>query len=165
MGSFVRNSRLVLIAVFVLTLFTPAARANKPLTPEQVRDRIIHRGVTNWVHVLLKDGSEYRGKILKIDPDSFRMQRVYDRYSYAIYGPDTVDVNYADVLTLRAGATAGEKWMAAGLTAVTVGGMAALIAWGIHESNQMKDDYNNSCAQMFGGTCPNPAAVKFRFGH
>lgn len=164
MMSFLRNIRLLLLVLFSFLLAAPAAHANKQLTPEQVRDRIIHRGVSNRVHVLLKDGNEFYGKILSISPDHFRMQQKYDPYSFDIYGPQTTDVYYNEVLTLRAGMTAGEKWATAGMLAGVFGLAAFGIAWGIHESHQMRDDYNKTCAQMWNGVCPNPA-VRFSFGH
>jgi hypothetical protein len=90
--TFLRGTALLLI--FAL-LAPSAAFARKPLTPEQVHSRILKRGIGNWVIVEQLNGTQFAGRIITIDAQSFSLQLHND--------PHTTPVLYSDVALLQTG--------------------------------------------------------------
>lgn len=155
---------ICLFAVVVAVSMFPLTSHARTLTPDQVRAYVAKQGVGHGIAVLDKSGLELYGKILAIGPDRFSMQ--------VLYAPQATEVMYADVQDVRTGFsswTTGEK---AALYA-GIGGFVGFSVWAavhfIHVKDEHAAQYNQSCAAAFGGTCPNPAAVRsnglqFRFG-
>lgn len=163
MWSSIRSMRLVSAVLLAAMFFPLAAYARTPMTPDEVRDRVVKRGINNGIGVLEKNGLELYGKVLSIGSDRFVMQ--------VLYAPQVTEVMYADVADLRTGMTAGEKTFLFTSLGVAAGLAIYLTVHFVHTSNDMKNQYNQQCAQMFNGVCPNPAAagsgggMQFRFGH
>lgn len=84
-----------LVVLLVYALLTPllAQAAPRALTPEQVHARIQHIGVGNLVGLQLMNGSAYAGRIVRIDEQSFALER---------YGEEqATTLNYSDVIYLQ----------------------------------------------------------------
>ncbi|HKD75362.1 MAG TPA: hypothetical protein VKB76_07700, partial [Ktedonobacterales bacterium] len=81
--------------VLVFALMGPAAvnAAPNKTNPETIHDKIVKRGVGNWVCVEMSDGVALSGRVTQIDLQGFGLQ--VDRY-----GSVTM-VRYADVVRLR----------------------------------------------------------------
>jgi small nuclear ribonucleoprotein (snRNP)-like protein len=67
----------------------------KPLSPDQVHERILKLGQGNWVGVQLQNGIAFSGKIVSIDQKGFSVLK---------YGePDPTPVFYSEVYSLQTG--------------------------------------------------------------
>ena len=118
--TFSRSIAMVLVCA-LLALSAPVASA-KSLTPITVHQRILKRGIGNWVGVELLNGTAFAGRIVSFDDDSFGLQLHND--------PTVTSVRFADVVRLNTGVSSGAFWaiMIAG-----IGGVAAMAAIGLHE--------------------------------
>lgn len=160
-------STIRLICLFVLTCVVsmfPLTGHARTLTPDQVRTFVAKQGVGHGIAVLDKSGLELYGKILAIGPDRFSMQ--------VLYAPQATEVFYADVQDVRTGFSSWTRGEKAALYA-GIGGFVGFSVWTavhfIHTKDEHAAQFNQNCAAMFGGTCPNPAVVRsdglqFRFG-
>jgi len=86
------------VATFlVCALLAPsmAYAAPKPLTPEKAHARILKLGLGNWVGVRLQSGVAFSGKIVRIDEQSFSLQRYGDTAA--------TPVAYRDIFDLQTG--------------------------------------------------------------
>lgn len=93
----------------------------KPLTAEAVRQRLLKRGLGNWVAVQLVNGVAFEGRLVNVDENSFGLQLWGD--------PEVTPVAFSDVVYLQAGLTGGEKALLIGLplafAGAAIGGIVA----------------------------------------
>jgi len=123
--TFSRSIAMVLVCA-LLALSAPVASA-KSLTPITVHQRILKRGIGNWVGVELLNGTAFVGRIVSINEQSFGLQLHND--------PAITPVRYSDVINLHTGVSNGAFW---GILAAGIGGTVAfaLIAHHEFESNK-----------------------------
>jgi hypothetical protein len=97
----------------LLMLSAPVASA-RPLTAETVHARILKRGIGNWVGVELQNGTEFWGRIVSVDEQTFGLQLHND--------PAITPVQYSDVVGLHLGFSHGAFWVstAAGIASVVI---------------------------------------------
>ena len=122
--TFARCMAMLLVCAAIAPSATVAAA--KPLTPLTVHDRILKRGVGNWVGVELLNGTAFVGRIVSIDEQSFGLQLHND--------PRITPVRYSDVVNLHTGISHGAFW---GILAAGVGGSVALALVAHHEMSKM----------------------------
>jgi hypothetical protein len=104
-----------------------ASGSRNVLTPDSVHQRLLKRGLGNWVGVELQNGVAFSGRVISIDEDSFGMQ---------MYGDSEVTpVAYDDVVYLQQGPSMKAFWIFMG---AGIGSMAAISAVAIHEMNNNK---------------------------
>ena len=117
--------------LLVCTLVTASvpAYAGKPLTPEKVHERILKRGIGNWVGVELQNGTAFAGRIVSADEQSFGLQLHND--------PAITPIRYSDVVDMRTGISNGAFWgfMVAGIAGDAT--MAAIGFYEVHKHSQM----------------------------
>jgi hypothetical protein len=106
----------MLLVCALIAASAPIAEA-KPLTPEKVHEKLIKRGLGNWVGVELQNGTAFTGRIVSIDDQSFSLQLHND--------PQVTAVFYNDVVCLQTGISHGAFW------AITAGGMGAAVAFAL----------------------------------
>jgi hypothetical protein len=111
----------MLLVGALLTLSAPVASA-RPLTAETVHARIVKRGIGNWVGVELQNGTEFWGRIISVDEQTFGLQLHND--------PAITPVQYSDVVGLHMGISHGAFWA---ITAVGIGGVIAMAIVAHHE--------------------------------
>ena len=111
----------MLLVGTLLALSTPMAEA-KPLTPETVHARILKRGIGNWVGVELQNGTQFWGRIVSVDEQSFGMQLHND--------PAITPIQYRDVVGLHMGISHGAFWA---FTAADIAGMVVVALVAHHE--------------------------------
>ena len=70
--TFSRGMAMLLMCALVAAS-APFAEA-KPLTQEKVHERILKRGIGNWVGVELQNGTAFAGRIVSADDESFGLQ-------------------------------------------------------------------------------------------
>ena len=121
--TFSRGMAMLLMCALVAAS-APVAEA-KPLTPEKVHERILKRGIGNWVGVELQNGTAFAGRIVSADDESFGLQLHND--------PAITPVRYADVVDLHTGISRGGFWA---FTIAGFAGVAAMAAIGIHEVHE-----------------------------
>jgi hypothetical protein len=97
----------------------------KPLTAEKVHERILKRGIGNWVGVELQNGTAFVGRIVSADDESFGLQLHND--------PAITPVRYAEVVELHTGISRGGFWA---LTIAGFASVAAMAAVGVHEVHE-----------------------------
>lgn len=121
--------RRQLSMVLILCLLAPsmAFAKTKPLTPELAHERILKRGVGNWVWVQTDSGVVLVGRIVSIDGGSFGLQLHND--------PEITPVLYSEVTDLRTGPSRAAFW---GILGAGVGGMIILAVVAHHEMSNMK---------------------------
>lgn len=127
MSPVTRNLSRCVAALLVCALLVasaPVAEA-KPLTPDKVHERILKRGIGNWVGVELQNGTAFVGRIVSADDESFGLQLHND--------PAITPVRYADVVELHTGISRGGFWA---ITIAGIAGVAIMAAVGIHEVNE-----------------------------
>ena len=94
----------------------------KPLTAEAVRQRLLKRGLGNWVAVELENGVAFEGRLVNIDENSFGLQLWGD--------PEVTPVAFSDVVYLQAGLTGGQKAFLIALpvafAGASIGGIVAM---------------------------------------
>ena len=95
--TFSRSIAMVLVCA-LLALSAPVASA-KSLTPITVHQRILKRGIGNWVGVELLNGTAFVGRIVSINEQSFGLQLHND--------PAVTPVYYSDVAYLSTGISRG----------------------------------------------------------
>jgi hypothetical protein len=83
------------ISMVALLMPSPASASPKIMSPDMVREKIVKRGVSNWVCVEEKSGLALVGRITSVDRESFGLQL----HNY----PEITTVAYADVIGLRFG--------------------------------------------------------------
>jgi hypothetical protein len=108
---------------------TIAMASPKPLTPQVVRARLLKRGVGCWAGVELQNGTEFGGRIVSIDDQSFSMQLHND--------PEVTAVFYSDVVDLHLGISRGGFWA---LTAAGIGGAIVFALVAHHEFENFKNN-------------------------
>jgi hypothetical protein len=115
--------------MLVVTLLSPslALAKSKPLTPDLVHERILKRGVGNWVWVQEDSGVVLVGRIVTIDGGSFGLQLHND--------PEITPVLYSEVVDLRTGPSRAAMWTIVG---VGIAGMVILAVVAHHEMSNMK---------------------------
>jgi hypothetical protein len=118
----------MLLACTLVTASVPAYAA-RPLTPEKVHERILKRGIGNWVGVELQTGTAFAGRIVSADEQSFGLQLHND--------PAITPVRYSDVAGLHTGISNGAfvGVMVAGIAGVAT--MAAVGFYEVHKHSQM----------------------------
>lgn len=108
------------------------ARATpKPLTPEAVRQRIVKRGVGNWVGVQIDNGAVLVGRIVSVDEHSFSLQLHND--------PEVTPIPYASVISLQTGPSHGAIWA---ILCAGIGGSVAIALIAHHEMSNMPKQPN-----------------------
>ena len=119
----------------VLCLIVPTSQiafaAPKPLTPDQVRQRIQNIHVDGAVFIRETNGAEFAGRILSIDTDAFTMQT-------GNHPDDVVTVPYSGIVYVNGPSTDKRVWIFRG----AVVGTAVLGALLIHHA------YENSVANQ-----------------
>jgi len=110
--TFSRGMAMLLMCALVAAS-APFAEA-KPLTQEKVHERILKRGIGNWVGVELQNGTEFWGRIVSVDEQTFGLQLHND--------PAVTPVRYSDVVGLHLGISHGAFWAftAAGIASVAI---------------------------------------------
>ena len=111
----------MLLMCAMVTASVPAY-AGKPLTPEKVHERILKRGIGNWVGVELQNGTAFAGRIVSADEESFGLQLHND--------PAITPVRYSDVVNLHMGLSNGAF---VGLMVAGIAGVATMAAVGFYE--------------------------------
>jgi hypothetical protein len=106
---------------------TLASARPKPLDPVTVHDRIVKRGVGNWICIEEANGIALVGRVVSVGDDSVGLQ--LENY------PEVTTVFYRDIVGLRMGWSKKAFWTMMG---VSLGASAALVAVGIHEMSQNK---------------------------
>jgi len=114
--------------LFDLQTGMPMANTSRnALTPDSVHQRLLKRGLGNWVGVQLQNGVAFSGRVISIDEDGFGMQ---------LYGDSEITpVAYDDVVYLQQGMSMKAFWIITGVGFAGVGTMAAV---GFHEVNKNK---------------------------
>ena len=74
--TFSRGMAMLLVCALVAAS-APVAQA-KPLTADKVHERILKRGIGNWVGVELQNGTAFVGRIVSADDESFGLQLLPD---------------------------------------------------------------------------------------
>jgi ribosome maturation factor RimP len=101
----------------------------KPLTAEAVRQRLLKRGLGNWVALQLENGVAFEGRIISIDENSFGLQ---------LYGdPEVTPVAFSDVVYLQTGTPAAAAWILVG-SFVATGVVVPAVAIHAMKNNQLK---------------------------
>ena len=102
--------------------------APKKINPETIHDKIVKRGIGNWVCVEMNDGVLLTGRVANIDLQAFGLQ--VDNYGNVRMVP------YADVVRLRNMTLSGKgmAWLIGGSVAATVA--IALVAHHQFEQNK-----------------------------
>jgi len=120
---------MAMLLVCALVTASVPAYAGKPLTPEKVHERILKRGIGNWVGVELQNGTAFAGRIVSADEESFGLQLHND--------PAITPVRYSDVVGLHTGISNGAFLgvLIAGITGVAT--MAAVGFYEVHKHSQM----------------------------
>jgi hypothetical protein len=120
---------MAMLLVCSLVSVSVPAYAGKPLTPEKVHERILKRGIGNWVGVELQNGTAIVGRIVSADEESFGLQLHND--------PGITQVQYSDVVDMQTGISKGAFWgiMVAGIAGVAT--MAAVGFYEVHKHSQM----------------------------
>ena len=113
--TFSRGMAMLLMCALVAAS-APFAEA-KPLTQEKVHERILKRGIGNWVGVELQNGTAFAGRIVSADDESFGLQLHND--------PAITPVHYADVVDLHTGISRGAFW------GITIGAIGASVAFAL----------------------------------
>ena len=132
--TFSRSIAMVLVCA-LLAFSAPVASA-KALTPITVHQRILKRGIGNWVGVELLNGTAFVGRIVSIDEQSFGLQLHND--------PAITPVRYSDVINLHTGVSNGAFW---GIFAAGIGGTVALALIAHHEFENNKPTLPTQPAQ------------------
>jgi len=118
---------IAMLLVCVLVAPSMAYAAPKPLTPEQVHQRLLKRGLGNWVYVQLDNGVVLAGRIVTIEAQSFSLQLHND--------PEITPLLYSDIVELKTGPSKAAMWTIVG---AGIGGMVALALVAHHEMSNMK---------------------------
>ena len=137
--TFSRGMAMLLMCALVAAS-APVAEA-KPLTPEKVHERILKRGIGNWVGVELQNGTAFVGRIVSADDESFGLQLHND--------PAITPVHYGEVVEIHTGISRGGFWA---FTIAGIAGVAAMAAIGIHEvhtHDQMPTSSNQPVQPVF----------------
>jgi hypothetical protein len=113
---------MAMVLVWTLVTASVPAYAGKPLTPEKVHERILRRGIGNWVGVELQNGTAFAGRIVSAGDQSFGLQLHND--------PGITSVRYSDVAGLHTGISSGAFW---GVTIAGIAGVATMAAVGFYE--------------------------------
>jgi hypothetical protein len=106
----------VLLVCALVAVSAPVAQA-KPLTTEKVHERILKRGIGNWVGIELQNGTAFVGRIVSADDEGFGMQLHND--------PAITPVRYADVVEIHTGLSHGAFW------GITIGAIGASVAFAL----------------------------------
>jgi len=103
----------MLLVGALLGISAPLASA-RPLTADTAHARILKRGIGNWVGVELQNGTEFWGRIVSVDEQTFGLQLHND--------PAVTPVRYSDVVGLHLGISHGSFWAftAAGIASVAI---------------------------------------------
>jgi hypothetical protein len=127
---------ITLLLVLALVTHSSLRASAKPLTVEQVHDRIVRRGLGNWIGVVMSNGTAFTGRIVSINSNSFALQLHND--------PTTATVLYSDVIKLRTGLRTESFWA---VTIVGVAAIATVVAIGIHEADNNKPIHESAAVQ------------------
>lgn len=113
--------------LLICALLAPsmANAAPKPLPAEKVHARLLKAGLGNWAAVQLQNGTEFGGRIVSIDDQSFSLQLHND--------PEVTAVFYTDVVQLNAGISRPAFWT---LVVAGFAGVTAMAAVGFYEVNK-----------------------------
>ena len=108
----------MLLVGALLGISAPLASA-RPLTADTAHARILKRGIGNWVGVELQNGTEFWGRIVSVDEQTFGLQLHND--------PAVTPVRYSDVVGLHLGISHGAFWAftAAGIASVAIFALVA----------------------------------------
>jgi len=117
----------LLIALLVVP--QQALAAPKPLNPITVHDRVVKRGLNQWVAVEENNGVVLAGRILAINPDTFTLQLPND--------PEPVTIAYADVIRIESGPSRG-FWL---WTGVGLGAAAGFAIWGVVHMHNFEQEH------------------------
>lgn len=123
-------SRLIalLLVCALVAVSAPVAEARQ-ITPDKVHERILKRGLGNWVGVELDNGTAIVGRIVAIDEQSFGLQLHND--------PAITTLRYANVAELHTGASRGGFWTFAIVGFVAVGVATTVGFYEVHKHDQM----------------------------
>ena len=113
------------LLVCALLAPTVANAAPKPLPAEKVHTRLLKAGLGNWAAVQLQNGTEFGGRIVSIDDQSFSLQLHND--------PEVTAVFYSDVVQLNAGISRPAFWT---LVVAGFAGVTTMAAVGFYEVNK-----------------------------
>ena len=115
------KSLLSLVLAALLTAQAAfAAPKPKPPQAEVFHEKIVKRGVDNWIAVKTSTGLELVGRITEINLTDFSMQLPND--------PGITTIPYADIIDIRTGFTRGQKiFIASGIAGSVVFGIVAAI--------------------------------------
>jgi hypothetical protein len=119
---------VALLLVCALLAPPPAFAAPKKTNPETIHDKIVKRGIGNWVCVEMNDGVLLTGRVSQIDLQQFGLQ--VDSYGNVRMVP------YADVVRLRNMTLSGK-----GMAWVIVAGVGGTVAFALiahHEFEKNK---------------------------
>ena len=114
-----------MLLICALLAPTMANATPKPLPAEKVHARLLKAGPGNWAAVQLQNGTEFGGRIVSVDDQSFSLQLHND--------PEVTAVFYSDVVLLNTGISHRAFWT---LMGVGVGGVATMAAVGFYEVNK-----------------------------
>jgi hypothetical protein len=122
---------LALFLCLILPTSQIAFAAPKPLTPDQVRQRIQKIHVDGAVFIRETNGAEFAGRILSIDTDAFIMQT-------GNHPDDIVTVPYSDIVYMNNPYTDKRVWIVAGALVGTaiIGGLLLHHAYENSVANQ-----------------------------
>jgi hypothetical protein len=121
-----RATSLLLVCAFL----APSTANAKPLDPVTVHERILKRGVGNWICVEEANGIALVGRVVSIGNDSVGLQ--LENY------PEVTTVFYRDIVGLRMGWSKKALWTVLG---VSLGVTAAMVGVGIHEMNENRANF------------------------
>jgi len=113
---------MAMVLVSALVTASVPAYAGRPLTPQKAHERILKRGIGNWVGVELQNGTAFAGRIVSADEESFGLQLHND--------PAITQVRYSDVVNLHMGLSNGAFW---GVMVAGIAGVATMAAVGFYE--------------------------------
>jgi len=117
--------------LLICAMLTPslANAAPKPLAPETVHARLLKAGLGNWAAVQLQNGTEFGGRIVSVDDQSFSLQLHND--------PEVTAVFYTDVVQLNTGISHRTFWTLVGVGFAGVGTMAAVGFYEVNKHSQL----------------------------
>ena len=114
-----------MLLICALLAPTMANATPKPLPAEKVHARLLKAGPGNWAAVQLQNGTEFGGRIVSIDDQSFSLQLHND--------PEVTAVFYSDVVQLNAGISRPAFWT---LVVAGFAGVTTMAAVGFYEVNK-----------------------------
>ena len=95
MNARIHPLRACAVVVAIFALLTPSFAFAKPLDAQKLHEKILKRGIGNWVYIEERNGIALIGRITAIDDYSFSLQ--LENY------PEATPILYNDVIRIRAG--------------------------------------------------------------